>query len=434
MAGPAPAFARVIAGGLPLDRMRIFRGSLKRQILLPAGISVVYAVLAVAHLLGNIPASDLAAGWLFTVIYPAYFCIKLGFFALNRIGTYAVLEICSDVLFFVLLGVFAVLAPTYLLFTFGIAYSLFVLVSLAIVHRGTPAPAIVPPIDRALYSFSAAALAATYASVAVAPMLTLLTADLASRPAAAKLGAAIALTAPLLLVPQAIGMLTFADAARDPELARTELPMMVRRTTLVSTFLIAGTVLAAGVVVPRVLGPSYGSSTTLFILISGSFIARVVATPIANAIAGFGQPGINAAISAVAFVVAIVIGAVGIPIYGVGAAAAALTVNNVLLGLPFLYLGRTRYATPIGLPLVCFGLVTAAVAGGLEIDTVPVAGTALLGLAAVAGVAWLAGGTGHLTRRLQAAGHGGRAGLRATTGRHDDRSDTDGSPPQQSPP
>jgi O-antigen/teichoic acid export membrane protein len=381
MAAIAPAIAwRVAQEGSEEDRYSRARASLGVLLVAVACTSFLFPV---AVLAGLAPSGRLfvAGGWLFALVYPTYFGLKVVLFALDQSRLYARLEFLSDGIFFACLLAFAVLAPREGIVTFSVAYGVFVVLAVRFIRRSSGRGYVGRlGTGRPLMRYGLLAGAATYSSVARFPLAVVITGAVAGSIAAGSVGAVIALTLPFFLVPQAAGILTFASVARSDDETHVLVRRGVRAASVWTAALVSSAIVLAPVVVPRLLGDRYAETVSLFVLLLVCLVPQLTATPVGNALAGEGAVGLSAAISIAGLIVAVTTVGAGAA-YGLTEAVMGLGGSACFTGVWLLLVGRKRF----GLRLSDIGAV-AAVPVALAVTiapSVPLAVGATLVLVAV---------------------------------------------------
>lgn len=349
MAGLAPAIAREVASGAD-EGMRLARGRVATRLIAYAcaAVSFVYLPLAFAGF-GPTGALSLLLGWALAFVYAYYFGLKLLLFVLNSAPRYAALELTSDVIFFALLLLLALVAPTAGVLAFSAAYAVFVIAATRWIRRRGR---IDQPlgVDRRVLTYTGWASVATYASIGRFPIAVALTGALAGASAAAGLAALLAILMPFFLVPQAAAVLSFADVARDRTLGDAT-GASVRRMCGLSAW-------AAAIVIPvcclfahegiRIaLGGKYDGEVTSFLILMLCLAPQLTALAAGQALAAQGAVVANAACAAAGFAVLIVGTVVLAPLHGELGAAIAFGASMVLTGTSLLILGHYRFGIGI---------------------------------------------------------------------------------------
>lgn len=340
MAGLAPTLARKVAmASGRSSTARCVRSALRVLLVATASVSVVYPVLTLA---GVAPGGGVAlvTGWLFAFIYAVYFGLKMILFALDRIVEYTRLELTSDVIFFVVLGLLLAFIPSWSLAAFGAAYGCFIVLS---VRRLPLADETRIHVDRGTLRYAGLATVATWSSVARLPLTVALAGVLSDSESVARFAAVAVLIAPLFLVPQAAGMLTFAAVSRNA--AKADYASIRSITRAISTF--AGQVavavaLISSAVIGTVLGGFYSSASWSFVLIVCGLVPQLVATPIANALAAEGRVGLTASVSVSSTLLTVIAALFLVPRFGELGAAGSFAVGSAASGSALLLVGVAR--------------------------------------------------------------------------------------------
>jgi O-antigen/teichoic acid export membrane protein len=392
MAGIAPAIAREVAHGRDEhQRLGRARGAVTALAYCCGAVSLLYFPLVLAGF-GPTNGLSLLLGWSLAFIYAAYFGLKLILFALNLSARYAAFELISDAVFFTTLILLALLAPTAGLLTFSLAYSLFIVLTTRLIYRRSSSTVRLP-LNRRILTYTGWASVATYASVARYPIAVALTGALTGSTTAGRLAAVLSISAPFFLVPQAAAMLTFADVARagasasDPSRA---VRSMCQVSALVSALVIPTCCLFAPEIVRILLGASYGSAVTSFVVIALCVTPQIAGLAVAQALAAQGAVRLLAACSIAGFVVIIVGTVLLVPPHGLLGGAIAIGASQLVTGLVVLALGHSRYS--IG-PRELAGSAVAIGVGIIAVicDGAPLAariGFELLVLTAIAYISW----------------------------------------------
>lgn len=393
MAGVAPAIAREVAGAQSEElRFARARGGVRALAFCCGAVSLLYLPLAFAGLAPTSVAS-LLFGWALALVYAVYFGVKLLLFVLDLSRRYALLEMISDALFFLALGVVAMVAPTAGVLTFSLAYLFFIAAAVRPMARRRPRSEPLT-LDRKLLVYTGWASVATYASIGRFALAVTLTGAIAGSTDAGRLGALLAIVMPFFLLPQAAAVLTFADVARARAHgvdAGLPVRLMCRVSAWVSALVICLCCLFAREVVQLALGSDYASQTTSFLVLMLCVAPQVTALPAGQALAAQGAVRANAACALAGFVAMIVGIAALVPPYGVLGGAIAFGASMLLTGASVLFLGHLRFkiglrevagtAVALGLGLVAaaFSQAQLATRGGALV---------LMLLAAGASLAW----------------------------------------------
>jgi O-antigen/teichoic acid export membrane protein len=190
--------------------------------------------------------------------------------------------------------------------------------------------------DAELRKFAVTAFVATYASTVRFPALISLTGVLAGHSDAAVVSVICALLMPLMLVPQAAGMLAFAAAGRASSqfAGSQELRSGVRPLITINATLASAVAVALGLAASRILKfehHGYAASSGLLVAGATSMILPTVGAPVAQAVAGAGRVQLNAACGIVSLALLVVSGVPLIAAFGVSGAIAALAASNAVL-------------------------------------------------------------------------------------------------------
>lgn len=309
-------------------------------------LGCLFAPLALAGLAPHRP-SDLILGVLQATIYGTYFGLKMQLFALGRSLRYARLEITSDITFFLALLVFYRADPGLAIGAFVIAYGLFLALAAKSFRRRSGRGHI--PITRDLLRYGGLTMAGTYASASRFPLVVLLAGAIGASSISARVAAMVALLAPLFLLPQAAGILTFADVARA---AGTAVPQIVRRSTRTVAACAGAAAAVAAVaahpVLRHLLPTEYSRSIDGFVIVSAAFIPLLAATPASNALAADGLVLLSAKISVAGLASALIATAVLLPPFGVAGVIAALAIAGLVQGTLAIAAGTKHYGVAIG--------------------------------------------------------------------------------------
>ena len=348
MAGIAPALAREVARG-PDDGHRYAQalGATRVLIGLTVAVSVVFFPLA---FLGLAPTSgsSLYLGWLLSVIYATYFGLKMILFALDRPIRYATLEFSSDVVFFITLGLVVAVAPTAGILAFCVAYGIFVIRATRTFKANSDGIQRMRP-RRDLVGYAGWASVATYASIGRFTIAVALAGVAASSFVAGRLAALLAILMPLFLIPQAAGVLTFADVARakTDDGAAAHVRRVCRTAGWVAALTTSIACLFGHEIVSLLIGSHYQPLTTAFFILMVSVGPQIVAIPLSNAVAAQGAVALNASFSVVAFAVM----AISLPLLvgplGLVGAAIAIAVSMLVNGCAAIAVARWRFGVTI---------------------------------------------------------------------------------------
>ena len=289
-------------------------------------------------------------------------------FALDWSTRYAALEFLSDAIFFLTLALLAVLAPTAAVLTFSVAYAVFIVIAVRLIsRRGRQMERV--QVDRGLVTYTGWASIATYASIGRFTVAVALTGAIAGSVPAGRVAVILAIIMPFFLIPQAAGVLTFADVARVSEGdAGGPVRLMCRLSALVSAATIITCCLFSHQVIRILLGGRYDSSTGDFLILMLCIAPQIVSIPISNALAAQGAVVLNATVSVAAFIVMLIGLILLVPAQGVLGAAIAFGVSMLASGVSMLVVGRIRFNLGIadigGMLLgVGFGLLAIAFDG-----------------------------------------------------------------------
>jgi O-antigen/teichoic acid export membrane protein len=392
MAGLAPAIARHVAHGDGDEhRFSRGRGGIRVLCLSTAAVSLLYLPLAFG---GLAPTSSLSLllGTALAFIYATYFGLKFMLFALDWSTRYAALEFLSDAIFFLTLALLAVLAPNAAVLTFSVAYAVFIIVAVRLIsRRGSGIERI--QVNRGLATYTGWASIATYASIGRFTVAVAVTGAIAGSVSAGRVAAILAIIMPLFLIPQAAGVLTFADVARaSGGDAGGPVRLMCRISALVSAATIITCCLFGHEVIRILLGARYDSTTGDFLILMLCVAPQIVSIPIGNALAAQGAVVLNATLSVAAFIVMLIGLILLVPAHGVLGAVIAFGVSMLATGVSMLVVGRIRFNLglgDIGGMLLGVGLGLVAIA----FDGAPIAARVaveLLLLTSAAGLAALA--------------------------------------------
>jgi O-antigen/teichoic acid export membrane protein len=390
MAGIAPALAREVARG-PDDARRYARARGATRVLmgLTVAISVVYFPLA---LLGLAPTSgsSLYLGWLLSVIYATYFGLKMLLFALDRSTRYAALEFASDAVFFLTLAVVVALAPTAGILAFCVAYGMFVIRATRTFKVSSEGVQPVRP-RRELVNYAGWASVATYASIGRFTIAVALAGVAAGSLVAGRLAALLAILMPLFLIPQAAGVLTFADVARAKTdgSAATHVRRACRTAGWVAALTTAIACLFGHEIVSLLIGSHDGQLTLAFFVLMVAAGPQIVAIPLSNAVAAQGAVALNASFSVAAFAVMVISLPLLVAPLGLLGAAIAIAMSMLVNGCAAIAVARWRFGVTmhdvagvvVGIGLACTAIALHELPLGVRVTLM------LLGLAVGAALA-----------------------------------------------
>lgn|SRR5579884_1819433 len=289
----------------------------------------------------------------FVMLYPLYFFLKVALFARNLIGTYVALEISSDIVFFGLLA-FAVHSrrPELGVGSLAAAYVGFIAIAYRCLTRGRP-HAHRLRMDRDLLRFSAFSFVGTWTSVGRFPLLLLICGAAAGTAAVGALAPAVALATPLLLVPQAAGMLAFVDGAagrrektRHRAASISGLHSVVGWTSAMSA---AAVFISAPVVFRHLLGAS--ADPRFILVVAAGIFPLMYGTVYANGLSGRGNVRVVAAVSAASLVVGVPVAYVAAELRGALGAAVAMGLVAAATGIGNLALGSFYLGVPARVPV-----------------------------------------------------------------------------------
>lgn len=358
MSSVAPTLAWNAAQGLD-DPARHERARAALRHLLISAL-VCSSLFPVAALLGLAPFDfpSVFLGCAFVLIYPVYFGQKLLLYAVGEINEYAKLEFTSDFLFLLLLVVLASVATRYSLAAFVIAYGVFVVRATRRFKRA-PVESGGPAASR-LVRYAILTFTGTYASAARFPIVVVLVGAVSTAANAGRTAALFSLTLPLFLLPQAAGMVTFADVARN---LGGDTAGRVKRATrgvlLMSATAILIVVALSGPLLRLALGPRFLPLENSLIVLVVGILPLLAATPTGNALAAEGKVALTAGISALGLVLALIGTAILVPPFGTEGAAIAVGVAVSVQGLTALGAGVIFYHLDLA-DLLPGGLLTGA--------------------------------------------------------------------------
>lgn len=343
MASFAPAIARRVARGKGQEeRERRAVSGFRILGVLSVIAAVAYGPLAV---LGFAPSSalDIVIGTLIAAIYSSYFGLKVILFSLDWVTRYAKLEIACDVLFFLTLAGLVLVAPSAAGMTFVVAYAVFLIVGARWLRGIAPSRI---RIDASLVRFSALAFVGTYSVTAQFPLCIALVGALQDSAESARLAAVLAVVMPFYLVPQAAGMITFAEVARsgegeDPSAA---VRGAVRLVGAISALAALAAVVVGGPVIAVLLGPDFRDMAPTFTLIVCALVPQLAATPIGHALVAGGGVAVKSALAFVGLVLSIVATLIFVPSHGAPGAGIGLAAATLFMGVVSLGFGRRYYA------------------------------------------------------------------------------------------
>jgi O-antigen/teichoic acid export membrane protein len=249
--------------------------------------------------------------------------------------------------------------------TFSVAYAVFIVIAVRLIaRRGRGIERV--QIDRGLATYTGWASIATYASIGRFTVAVALTGAIAGSVSAGRVAAILAIIMPLFLIPQAAGVLTFADVARaSGGDAGGPVRLMCRISALVSAAIIITCCLFAHQVIRILLGARYDSTTSDFLILMLCVAPQIVSIPIGNALAAQGAVVLNATLSVTAFIVMLIGLILLVPAQGVLGAAIAFGVSMLATGVSMLVVGRIRFSlgiADIGGMLLGVGLGLVAIA------------------------------------------------------------------------
>lgn len=277
--------------------------------------SLAYPALAAAGL-APLSVSSVLAGWAVAVIYPVYFGMKSFLFVLDRIELYAKLEFASDLIFYILLVLLLTEFPKWVMGSFALAYGCFVIVVTRIVAQRAVRKTKVE-VRAPLVRYTGLAMVSTYASVARFPAVIALTGVVTGSIVSGRVFALLALLTPLLLVPQAASILTFASFARSRNPYEDQsLRTTVRLTFIVTMVPIVIGVIAAHPILVLIYGSQFGPLAGSFGVLLLGLGPMVVGMVVGNALAGAGAVGTTAAIAIPGFLLTLILACLGGELHG----------------------------------------------------------------------------------------------------------------------
>ncbi len=322
-------------------------GGLLRTALLTSLVAGTALSGAAVALLPWLEVRDLPLLLLLGVAYAQYVVSKNTLIATGRTSTFLTREIALDAT--LLVGIAGSLALTDgyrpLVWTFTGIYVGFVAVWTIVdsLRGGTSTGRL----DRSDLTFGGWSFLATYASVAFFPLVIALAGSVMEPEALAGVAAAVALTTPLLLIPQAVGALTFVDFSRAAGGSETRwLALHVYASAVLAGAACIAVLIVGGSPAAWVLGDRYTDMTTPLLLVTAAIAIRCVAPPLGAALSA--QHRYRASTVVVVAAMAIGVAALyGLDRAGVEEPAAwALLCGAVALAAPLLVLATSAFALP----------------------------------------------------------------------------------------
>lgn len=331
MAGITPAVGRHIAALRVGEQLPAARGAWRFGLIGGTCAALVFVVCAEAGLCSSDPVL-LIGGASLAAVYPIYFNLKISLFALGAIAEYALLEFSADLVFVALLVVLVTSGhPRAALSVFAVAYGLFCVVGAwRLAMRGSRTARI--EVDRGFARFSLLSFVSTYASVGRFPLLVVIASAAGGAVAAGHVAPALAIATPLLLVPQAAGLLAFVDSAAHPGGGADEKIRRLARVVALVGLAGVALVIAGGSWFARLLlGSQFGGAELM--IIGAGLLPLVLGTTSANALAGRGKIGRTTTISTASLAAGIVITWAAASRYGATGAAAGIAAASALTGI-----------------------------------------------------------------------------------------------------
>ena len=287
--------------------------------------------------------------------YAFYLFFRSVLYAIDRVATYALLEVVGGAIFFVSLGVLALAgAGAHLLLGFFAAYAAFCVASWWLTRRLFLLPCPVPERQSwgPLLSFSAIAAAGTAASLSVRELAVSATPHLADLGGAAHLGLSMSLLAPLQMFPRMLRSVIFARSATlDGAGRRGELSANITEATHWLLIIVVPACGLLGIVGGPLIELMGGSATPerllVFRLLAVAALMEVMATPAANALPGAGYVKAPSYAALVALVVAGVVWMGAAPSLGLVGVALGIVANAIIKGgVPVWFAWRELKARP----------------------------------------------------------------------------------------
>jgi O-antigen/teichoic acid export membrane protein len=331
MAGITPAVARHIAALREGEQLPAARGAWRFGFVGGACAALVFLVCAEVGLCPSDPVL-LIGGASLAAVYPVYFNLKISLFAVGAIAEYAVLELTADLVFISLLAATVTSGhPRAALSVFAVAYGLFCVVGARRLAIRAPLTTRIE-VDRGFARFSLLSFVSTYASVGRFPLLVVIAGAAGGAVAAGHVAPALAIATPLLLVPQAAGLLAFVDSAAHPRGDADEKIRRLARIVALVGLLGVVLVIAGGSWFARLLlGPQFKGPELM--IIGAGLLPLVLGTTSANALAGRGKIGKTTTISTASLAAGVAITWAATSRYGATGAAAGIAAASALTGI-----------------------------------------------------------------------------------------------------
>ncbi len=308
---------------------------------------------------------------LLSLAYALYLYLRGTFYALDKVGSYAWLELVAGLAFFIALaGLCWAGAEHWLLGAFLAAYTVFSAGALWVTRRAwlTPTPRSERPSLGPVASFGFFALVGTVASLSVRELAVVFAPDVSDMGGAAHLALSMSLLLPLQFLPRMLRTVIFARSAeldgggKQEELASgiAEASHWLLFATLPACVLLAllgGPLLeiAGGTVTPERL--------LAFRLLTAAAFVDVIATPAANGLSGAGWVKVPTLAAIMALVPTVLVWWWLTPTLGIVALALGMLVGSAVKGgVPIFAALRLLRAHPTREPLLLFSLVALSAA------------------------------------------------------------------------
>lgn len=311
-----PSVLRFVAFERGRDRPDVAGGVLTRLLLWGLFFEVVTAGLAFVFR-EHLPNAQALSTGLFSaavavgVSYSIYLVLRNGLYAVDRVPTYTGLELGASLLFFGSLGALVLWAPASAsLLAFFIGYLSFSLGALFVLRGQLRLDTLSEgPSGAEVARFAGLAAVGTTASMGLKEVATVLTPTLAGFEGTAFLATALAALTPMHFLPRTLRSLLFAESAThhgrgDPEALARQFSEISHQLALFNIPIVAIVMILAEPILTLTGTRLDPERIMVFRLLALAGLLDILASTAANALAGVGRVGINAAGSALGLLTA----------------------------------------------------------------------------------------------------------------------------------
>jgi O-antigen/teichoic acid export membrane protein len=289
-------------------------------------------------------------------------------YAMNRVGTYSVIEAVAGITFFATLAAMALLdAAEHLLLAFVFSYSVFALCAFFILRKPSSVAPKKPVEFASILTFSFWAFLGTTASWGMREISVIISADFSDLRGVAHLGWCVAFLTPLQFFPRVIRTVIFAETAersgRGEQDQASDSVSEISHWIALFNLPLCGVLILLSSVVLDVLTPNASAEYIFVLQIMVVAIAfDITSTSAASALSGAGYIRLNMLMSMAGLLSAVLVwvglgygsGVTGVA-WGLCAASVVRGGGSLLVGHKVLSIRLTRQ------PLLCAGLVLAII-------------------------------------------------------------------------